>query len=94
MSLRKNKKEDYISNDELNSISQSNSNFTDDDKLLLEYLLNKLSDEDRKIIILHDVSGFKHNEISLLLGIPTNTIISKYNRSIKKLNSFIKEETK
>ncbi len=41
---------------------------TAEDQLLLEQLLGGLSDEDRVIIWLYDVEGFKHREIATQLG--------------------------
>lgn len=60
-----------------------------EDKLVLEQCLRLLSDEERQIVILHAVSGFKHREIASLLDIPLPTVLSKYNRAIKKLKKII-----
>ena len=35
--------------------------------------------------MLHAVSGLKHREVGELLGLPLSTVLSKYNRGIKKL---------
>lgn len=56
-----------------------------EDKLMLEHCMNRLSDEERQILVLHAVSGFKHREIAAMLRIPLSTALSKYNRAIKKL---------
>lgn len=57
----------------------------------LRELLKTLSEEEREIISLHVVSGFKHKEIARLLCKPLSTVLSKYNRAIKKLKVIIKE---
>jgi RNA polymerase sigma-70 factor (ECF subfamily) len=50
-------------------------------------MLKLLSDEERQIITLHAVSGLKHRQIAELLDIPLSTVLSKYNRAIKKLQN-------
>ena len=52
-------------------------------------MLKLLSDEERQIITLHAVSGLKHRQIAELLDIPLSTVLSKYNRAIKKLRNKI-----
>ena len=44
-----------------------------------------LSQEDRDLIILHDVGGMKHREIAKLLDMPLGTVTARYNRGIRKL---------
>lgn len=65
-----------------------------DNKLLLNYCMKLLSDQERQIVVLHAVSGFKHREIASMLGLALPTVLSKYNRAIKKLkNQLEKEDT-
>ena len=61
---------------------------------LLRTLLRTLSEEEREIVTLHAVSGLKHREIAALLGKPLSTVLSRYNRAIKRLQAKIqvKEE--
>ena len=59
----------------------------------LQELMKSLNEEEREVISLHVVSGFKHREIAALLQKPLSTILSKYNRAIKKLQMIVKEET-
>lgn len=58
-----------------------------DDKLVLEACMKVLSDEERQIVVLHAVSGFKHREIAAMLSLPLSTVLSKYNRALKKMKS-------
>ena len=51
----------------------------------IRQILLKLNEEEREVISLHVVSGLKHREIAKLLGKPLSTVLSKYNRAIKKL---------
>ena len=63
-----------------------------DDNLFLSYLFSHVSDEERTIILLHAVSGFKHHEIARIMEMPLGTVLSKYKRTIKKLKSIAKED--
>ena len=56
-----------------------------EDRIVLETAFRILSDEERKIIILHAVSGMRHREIADLMEMPLATVLSKYNRGLKKL---------
>ena len=58
----------------------------------LRELLKTLDEEEREVIALHVVSGMKHREIAKLLGKPLSTVLSKYNRAIKKLQLVVKEK--
>lgn len=58
-----------------------------EDALILKDLLSGISDEERKIVVLHAVAGLKHREIADILAIPISTVLSKYSRAIKKLQN-------
>lgn len=64
---------------------------TQEDRLVLESLLNALGDEERQVVTLHALSGLKHREIAVLLGMPLPTVLSKYSRAMKKLQQAWKE---
>lgn len=55
------------------------------DRLVLETVLATLSEEEREIVLLHAVQGYKHREIANTLDIPLNTVLSKYRRALGKL---------
>lgn len=57
----------------------------------LRQVLAILSEEEREIISLHIVSGLKHREIAKLLNKPLSTVLSRYNRAIKKLQVQVKK---
>lgn len=69
------------------------SNDNHDDKLLVKYLLDKLTKEEREIVILHVVNGFKFHEIAKLLNLKLSTTLSKYHRAIKRIKEIVKEES-
>lgn len=56
-----------------------------DNRFLLEKMFSILTEEERNIIVMRDVTGLKHREIAKLLEKPVGTILAKYNRGIKKL---------
>ena len=66
-----------------------NSAVSSDDKLIIEACMTVLSVEERQIVVLHAVSGFKFREISKMLSLPLSTVISKYNRSLKKMKAIL-----
>lgn len=71
---------------------QSNDNMSAEDKAILNECMSKLSDDERQIVVLHAVSGFKHREIADILNKPLSTVLSKYNRAIGKMRKMIEGE--
>lgn len=64
---------------------------TEEDRLTLEGLMDSLSDGERQVVVLHALTGLKHREIAGLLDLPLSTVLSRYNRSVKKLQNAWKE---
>lgn len=62
------------------------------DKMVLNAALHGLSEEERQIVILRTAGGMKHREIAAALELPLATVLSKYNRSVKKLQKILREE--
>lgn len=62
------------------------------DKLVLLAALEILKEEEREIVLLHTSGGMKHREIAASLKIPLATELSKYNRAMKKLENYLREE--
>lgn len=56
-----------------------------EDRIVLETAMKKLSPDEYRVVILHAVTGLKHREIASLLGLALSTVLSRYNRGIKKL---------
>ena len=65
---------------------------TAEDKAVIDTALRILSDDERQIVMLHAVSGLKFREIASLLGMLTATVLSKYNRALKKMRKALEEE--
>ena len=55
------------------------------DRMVLETAMSVLDAEERQIVILHAMTGFRHREIAEVLDLPTGTVLSKYNRALKKM---------
>ncbi len=56
-----------------------------EDRVVLESALRVLSQEESQIIMLHAVTGLKHREIAELFQLSLSTVLSKYNRGLRKL---------
>ena len=54
-------------------------------KEIIQAMFRILSRQERCIVVLHDVSGFKHKEIAGILKIPLGTVLSKYSRAVGKM---------
>lgn len=61
------------------------------DKVLLKTILEELNEEERQIIVLNTLCGFTFLEISKMLELKLSTVLSKYNRTIKKVRNKYKE---
>ncbi len=62
------------------------------DKMVLKAALHILNEEERQIVLLHTTAGMKHREIAADLEMPLATVLSKYNRAMKKLQKHLREE--
>lgn len=58
----------------------------------LQQALDKLSEEHRAIVILHDVEGFKLPELEQMLDIPLGTLKSRLHRAREQLKKRLKPE--
>lgn len=91
MKLRKQK--DTVDISELHEVLVNEKNDNNiENRILLNATFEIITDEERNIIMLHAVGGIKHREIAKILNLPLSTVLSKYNRAIKKLQKAIKEE--
>lgn len=59
------------------------------DRMVLVSALNILSERDRQIVLLHVVSGLKHHEIAKNLNLPISTVLSGYQRALRKLKKHL-----
>jgi len=54
-------------------------------RLCLRRAVSRLPDRERRVFILKDIEGFKHEEIGEVLGIPETTVRTLLHRAVKKL---------
>ena len=78
---------DFFTNNEIKEEMLTNHNLCEEDKIIIKTLMEKLTDEERQIIIMHVIGGLKHIDIAKLLDIKLSTALSKYHRAIKKLKA-------
>ena len=92
----KNKRETIDLDQVINIVLETNGENKENDNSIsdefLKSLLKKLTDIEREIISLHIVSELKFREIAELLNMSLSTILSKYNRAIKKIKKMVKED--
>jgi RNA polymerase sigma-70 factor (ECF subfamily) len=58
----------------------------------LEQALEQLSDEDRMVVWLHDVEGYKHREIAQLAGKTESYSKTRLNRARARLRTLISDQ--
>ena len=89
----KSKKEDLEYDDGLNYASDTKEQKIDVN-IIFAVLLNeiKVKEEDCDILLLHIIQGYAFNEIAAMYNANLNTIITKYNRIIKKLQNYFAEK--
>ena len=92
MKIRQKNKVIEVCFEDLEKSYTINDNIKVEDKIVLNTCLKQLSEIEYQIITLHAVSGLKHREIAKLLFIPLSTVLSKYNRALKKLKVLLIKE--
>ncbi len=60
-----------------------------EDRMVLEAAMMVLPEQERQIVLLHAVGGYRHREIAESLGLPLSTVLSKYQRALKKLRDHL-----
>ena len=87
--LRREERHAALSEEEWDAIPARECGLDADERALLQGALASLTDEERRIVLLHAVTGLKHREIAALLELPLPTVLSKYHRALKKMRSFL-----
>lgn len=90
MKLRRDAKNVDLDEEQWQAIPADLPGVTPEDRHLLQEALSILTEEERRVVMLHAVSGLKHREIAALLELPLATTLSKYHRALKKLRVFMK----
>ena len=89
MRMRREKRQAALSEEEWDAIPAREGGLDADERALLQGALASLTDEERRIVLLHAVTGMKHREIAALLELPLPTVLSKYHRALKKMRSLL-----
>lgn len=85
MKLRRLQRHGELDEEQWNAIPADAPGVSPEDRLLLQNALAALEEQERRIVVLHAVTGLKHREIAALLELPLATVLSKYHRALKKL---------
>ncbi len=91
--LRQSGRQAELDEEEWNSLPEENPEISPEDRAVLQEALAQLEAEERRIVLLHAVTGLKHREIAALLERPLSTVLSKYHRGLKKLKALMKGES-
>mgnify|MGYP000852652692 FL=1 len=89
MRLRREERHAALSEEEWDAIPARECGLDADERTLLQQALASLADEERRIVLLHAVTGMKHREIAALLELPLPTVLSKYHRALKKMRAYL-----
>ena len=89
MRLRREERHAALSEEEWAAIPTQECGLDAEERTLLQSALEVLHEEERRIVLLHAVTGMKHREIAALLELPLPTVLSKYHRALKKMRSFL-----
>ena len=89
MRLRREESHATLSEEEWDAIPAWECGLDADERALLQGALASLADEERRIVLLHAVTGMKHREIAALLELPLPTVLSKYHRALKKMRAYV-----
>lgn len=92
MKLRGRKRVEDIPEYEWEQIAAGNTQFRTEDQMVLMAALSKISEQESQIVIMHAVAGMKHREIAEVMEMPLATVLSKYNRAIRKLKAILEED--
>ena len=89
MRLRREERHAALGEEEWDAIPAQECGLDADERALLQGALARLADEERRVVLLHAVTGMKHREIAALLALPLPTVLSKYHRALKKMRSLL-----
>lgn len=65
---------------------------TSEKEMIVQEMMEILSQEEREVVILHVVGDLKHREVADILGKPLGTITWMYNNAIKKIQQVYGKE--
>ena len=89
MKLRERGKTEELEPESWERLAADSPLVTVEDRQVLRTALERLTDEERQVVTLHAVTGWKHKEIAHLLDLPLSTVLSKYRRALQKLRTIL-----
>ena len=89
MRLRREERHAALSEEEWDAIPAQESGLDAEERILLQDALAAIGEEERRIVLLHAITGMKHREIAALLELPLATVLSKYHRALKKMRAYL-----
>jgi len=89
--LREKKRRNEADIEDWSEYIEESGTLTTEERFVIRECMSTLSDDERQIVLLHALSGFKHREIAAMLSLPLPTVLSKYSRAIKKLKKRLSE---
>ena len=89
MRLRREERGAMLSEEEWDAIPAQESGLDAEERILLQHALAAIGEEERRIVLLHAITGMKHREIAALLELPLATVLSKYHRALKKMRAYL-----
>lgn len=89
--LREKKRRNEADIEDWSEYIEESGSLTTEERFVIRECMSTLSDDERQIVLLHALSGFKHREIASMLSLPLPTVLSKYSRAIKKLKKRLSE---
>lgn len=89
MRLRSREKVVDLPQEDWTMLAAEGERVTAEDRQVLTAALYGLTDQERRVVLLHAVSGLKHREIAQILEMPLATVLSKYHRALKKLRDLL-----
>lgn len=90
--FKKTNKYSYLDEYNIENIEYVNRTLSMEDKMELYDIMDRLSEDEKTIIILKYFQEFNFREISKILSMPESTVKTKLYRTIKKLNKYLKED--
>ena len=73
-------------------VLQSDDEYGEEEGELVHLVNTILTDDERQIVNLHLMSGFKHREIAEMMGKPLGTVLWAYRNALKKLKTAYDKE--
>lgn len=92
MQLRREGRHETLSDEQWAALPAEDGALDMHERLVLQQALAVLDDDERRVVLLHAVTGLKHREVAALMRLPLATVLSKYHRALKKMRAELEGE--